>query len=319
MSTEAALKDLRKEILSKNLPDLLDRKFLKIPENGEGDITVMQWNILAQGLSGGNDNFILCPLEALSWENRQLHMLEEIYRVGPTILCMEEVDCFSFLEEKLKPLGYEGKWVQKPNSPCLEMKGNMGPDGCALFYHKDKLQMVDTQAVNLKDNGKATNQTALVSKLKVKDNDHMLYVATVHLKAKSGYENLRHQQGKYLLDHLTKIAGSEPIIVCGDFNASPKEPVYQDFSNSDLGLKSVYREASAEKKEPKYTTWKIRAGNNGENTESCKTIDYIWIRGNLKLTAFWNIPDDATIGPNRLPSHKYPSDHFALACKLVFT
>lgn len=107
--------------------------------------------------------------------------------------------------------------------------------------------------------------------------------------------------------------------MCGDFNASTKEPVYKDFSDSELGLKSVYKESSADQKEPKYTTWKIRAGPDGGNTESCKTIDYIWIRGNLKLTSVLSIPKDEAIGPNRLPSYQYPSDHFALACKLLFT
>ncbi|XP_048756642.2 nocturnin-like isoform X2 [Ostrea edulis] len=317
MSIQAALEDLHKDVKKRSLPDLLDRDFVNV-SGCESEVTVMQWNVLAQALSGGDDNFVLCPPEALSWENRQLRILEEIYRISPSILCMQEVDCFSFLEKKLKPLGYDGRWVQKPHSPCMEMEGNMGPDGCALFYLKDKLQMMDTQHVNLKENGKATNQTALVCKLKVKDNGHMLYVAVVHLKAKSGFENLRHKQGKYLLDYLMKEARSEPIIVCGDFNASPKEPVYQDFTNSDLELRSVYKTALSEKTEPKYTTWKIRAGTDGKNTESCKTIDYIWIRGNLKLTAILSIPEDASIGPDRLPSYKYPSDHFALACKLVF-
>lgn len=276
--------------------------------------------ISVAGLSGGDDNFVLCPPEALSWENRQLRILEEIYRVSPTILCMQEVDCFSFLKDKLASLGYDGEWVQKPFSPCIEMKDNMGPDGCALFYLKDRLQMISAHPVNLKDNGRETNQTALVCKLKVKDDDHKaIFVAVAHLKAKSGFQNLRHQQGKHLLEYLLKHAGSEPIIVCGDFNASPKEPVYADFTNSELGLRSVYKATSADQAEPKYTTWKIRLGQDNKNTESCKTIDYIWIRKNLKISAVLTIPEDADIGPNRLPSFRYPSDHLALACKLNFT
>lgn len=321
MSTAAALTQLQKDIQKKKLPSLLDRKFEKVAgcDNEEGDFSVMQWNVLAQALSGGDNNFVLCPPEALSWENRQLRILEEIYRTSPSILCMEEVDCFSFLKNKLSSLGYEGEWVQKPSSPCIEMENNMGPDGCALFYRKDKFKLLEAKHVNLKNNGVETNQTGLVCKLKFQDNDHLIYVAVVHLKAKSGYQELRHQQGKYLLEYLAKQLGPEPIIVCGDFNASTKEPVYQDFNDSELGLKSVYKESSADQKEPKYTTWKIRAGLDGGNTESCKTIDYIWIRGNLKLTSVLSIPNDAAIGPNRLPSYQYPSDHFALACKLLFT
>lgn len=51
MSTAAALTELQKDIQKKKLPSLLDRKFEKVAgcDNEEGDFSVMQWNVLAQG------------------------------------------------------------------------------------------------------------------------------------------------------------------------------------------------------------------------------------------------------------------------------
>lgn len=52
MSTAAALTELQKDIQKKKLPSLLDRKFEKVAgcDNEEGDFSVMQWNVLAQGI-----------------------------------------------------------------------------------------------------------------------------------------------------------------------------------------------------------------------------------------------------------------------------
>ena len=30
------------------------------------------------------------------------------------------------------------RFVAKPDSPCIYMEGNSGPDGCAIFYRGDK-------------------------------------------------------------------------------------------------------------------------------------------------------------------------------------
>lgn len=50
MSTAAALTQLQKDIQKKKLPSLLDRKFEKVAGcDSEGDFSVMQWNVLAQG------------------------------------------------------------------------------------------------------------------------------------------------------------------------------------------------------------------------------------------------------------------------------
>lgn len=153
-------------------------------------------------------------------------------------------------------------------------------------------------------------------------------MAVTHLKARSGWERLRSAQGADLLQSLRSItsgggsnsqsqavSGTVPLVVCGDFNAEPSEDVYQRFSSSPLGLNSAYKLLSSDgQREPAYTTWKIRPSG-----ESCSTLDYIWYTHDaLSVECLLDIPTEEQIGPDRLPSYHYPSDHLSLICDINF-
>ncbi|XP_060065316.1 nocturnin-like [Ylistrum balloti] len=311
---------LQEDISKRSLPSLLDRSFVKTAEeDGQLKVRIMQWNILAQALTQGDDNFILCPPAALQWDNRQLRVIEELVRFTPSILCLEEVDMFQFLKGTLGQAGYDGIFTPKPDSPCHKFKNNMGSDGCAVFYQTGELELLHKDCIILKgEDDEETNQVAILCKFRLKANQKVFFVSVCHLKAKSGYADLRHQQGKYLLDVLKKNVGSHPVFICGDFNAHPKEPVYGEFAKSDLGITSAYAHLSTEGKEPSYTTWKIRGTFDGQKTESCKTIDYIWYsKDKASITSVLNLPSPEAIGEARLPSYTYPSDHLSLVCDVV--
>lgn len=40
-------------------------------------------------LGQNNDKFDSCPLEALEWKRRRCHMLEEILRYNPDVICLQ--------------------------------------------------------------------------------------------------------------------------------------------------------------------------------------------------------------------------------------
>lgn len=83
-------------------------------------------------------------------------------------------------------------------------------------------------------------------------------VATTHLKARNGalLSALRNEQGKDLLEWVAQHAGGRPLVLSGDFNAEPTEPIYSTVLGHDLlRLTSAYASAGTE---PPYTTWKIR-------------------------------------------------------------
>ncbi|KAK3578310.1 hypothetical protein CHS0354_004219 [Potamilus streckersoni] len=315
---------LREESAKRELHPLLERSFVPVqgasaqPSNGPV-LRIMQWNILAQALSMGDDNFVCCPEKALNWENRKLHLVEEILCCRPHILCLEEVDNFSFFQESLMNFGYMGIFYPKPNSPCMNVENNTGPDGCAVLYSTKHLILSESNSIVLQDeSGLDTNQVSVICKFQLKGDNSKetvpeFCVAVTHLKAKIGFDKLRFQQGKHLLKYLDKYS-TIPLFICGDFNAEPTEAVYDLFQKSKFGLVSVYTHLSNEGKEPPYTTWKIR-GEFGENKESCKTIDYIWhTKKGINVKSVLAFPSGEAIGENRLPSMTYPSDHLSLAC-----
>ena len=268
-----------------------------------------------------------CPKEALQWNLRRLRMLEEILQYDPDIMCLQEVDHFGFLCPILSAVGYDGAFCPKPDSPALYVKDSNGPDGCCVFYKLNKFEFVDKDTVVLKADDAYTNQVSVVFTLRPRalcgsSSIQQLCIATTHLKAKYGWEELRHKQGSYLLDFLEKkVNRSDALLVCGDLNADCVEPVYSAFVQSSLKLSSAYKNLSSDgATEPNYTTWKIRGRSDPEGGEQhvCRTLDYIWYTDHaLKLKALLNFPTDEQIGQDRLPSFRYPSDHFSLVAEFA--
>jgi nocturnin len=160
-------------------------------------------------------------------------------------------------------------------------------------------------------------QVAVLLLLRVRATSQEICVATTHLKARTGalLSTLRNEQGKDLLDFVTSRCGGRPVIISGDFNAEPTEPVYLTLmSNQALRLASAYTTARdgphAAPTEPPYTTWKIR-----EEGEVCHTIDYVFYsQDSFSVEAVLDFPTGEEIGEGRVPSFTYPSDHFSLVC-----
>lgn len=101
-------------------------------------------------------------------------------------------------------------------------------------------------------------QVAILVILKDKQTEQEICVCTTHLKARSGalLSALRNEQGKDLLEFVAQHSGGRPIVLSGDFNAEPSEPIYSTVLSHDLlQLCSAYSQPSGE---PPYTTWKIR-------------------------------------------------------------
>ncbi|XP_039607606.1 nocturnin isoform X1 [Polypterus senegalus] len=309
-----------KEML-RNRPPRPHRTF-KLPGSQSSKyppIRVMQWNILAQALGEGKDNFIQCPQEALNWAERKYLILEEILLYRPDVLCLQEVDhYFDTFQPALSSLGYHCTFYPKPSSPCLDVEHNNGPDGCALFFNKDRFELLDSTNIRLIAMMLKTNQVAIAQTLRCRETGHIFCVAVTHLKARSGWERFRSAQGSHLLQSLQSITEgtSIPLLVCGDFNAEPSEDVYKSFATSSLNLNSAYKLLSSDgQSEPPYTTWKIRPSG-----ESCHTLDYIWYSQHaFNVDSLLCFPTEEQIGPNRLPSLSYPSDHLSLVCDFSFS
>ncbi|XP_059468601.1 nocturnin isoform X1 [Neocloeon triangulifer] len=284
--------------------------------NSPHHLRVLQWNILSQALGEMNDNFACCPDEALQWPARRYQIVEEIIEYCPDIICLQEVDHFKFLSGALASQGYSGMFFPKPDSPCLYIQGNNGPDGCAIFFRTDKFDLLNNDSRVLEVWSVQSNQVALLINLRIKETGREVCVATTHLKARNGalLSTLREEQGKDLLRFLEERRDGRPLVLCGDFNAEPTEPVYRSITAHPSELGSAYAEAH-HGREPPYTTWKVREGEG----EVCHTIDYVFFsQREFAVDAVLDFPTGEEIGLGRIPSFIYPSDHFSLVCDLSF-
>ncbi|XP_065359369.1 nocturnin isoform X2 [Calliphora vicina] len=307
------------------------------PLSDPNHIRLLQWNLLSQTLGQNNDGFVRCPEEALTWENRKFLIVQEILQNNPDIVCLQEVDHYKFLQSILGTQNYEGIFFPKPDSPCLYIEENNGPDGCAIFYKRDKFELKNFDTRILEVWRVQSNQVAIAANLKLKTTGREICVCTTHLKARHGslLSKLRNEQGRDLIRFVKQFAGDRAVVLCGDFNAEPIEPVYSTILNCEfLKLSSAYSDIRAEsdecnnesiskdkldncdkvqksiQNEPPYTTWKIR-----EDGEVCHTIDYVfYTKDNLKVKNCLEFPEGDEIGKNRTPSFQYPSDHFSLIC-----
>ncbi|XP_070137681.1 nocturnin isoform X2 [Drosophila bipectinata] len=304
------------------------------PSVGESsqNLRLLQWNILSQTLGQHNDGFVRCPEEALTWEHRKYLIVQEILQNQPDVICLQEVDHFKFLQTVLGTQNYEGIFFPKPDSPCLYIEQNNGPDGCAIFYKRDKLQLLGYDTRILEVWRVQSNQVAIAARLRMRANGREFCVCTTHLKARHGalLAKLRNEQGRDLIRFVKQFAGETPLLLCGDFNAEPVEPIYSTILGCDLlRLGSAYADVKLDrekilqpsedvgefvsesiKREPPYTTWKIR-----EDGEECHTIDYVFYTPDrLKIKNCLEFPAGEQIGKNRTPSYQYPSDHFSLVC-----
>lgn len=212
-------------------------------------LRIFQWNMLSQTLGMHNDGFVRCPMDALTWECRRYQVIQEIVQNDPDIICLQEVDHFKFLQKILATQNYEGVFFPKPDSPCLYIDDNNGPDGCAVFYKKHRLELINHFTRILEVWRVQSNQVAIAALFRTRDTNQEICVTTTHLKARKGalLSKLRNEQGKDLLCFINGVAEERPVILCGDFNAEPIEPIYSTVLNyNPLGLASAYSELLAQ-------------------------------------------------------------------------
>ena len=146
-----------------------------------------------------------------------------------------------------------------------------------------------------------------------------LVVASTHLKAKFGdlRASFRHEQSKDILKWLEAIRGGRPIILAGDLNGLPSESFFSTLtSDQDVPLVSSYgvgeEEDTSDINKVDYTTWKIR-----DSGEQKHILDYILhTPGQLQTLRTLNVPDEATVGEDRLPSLRFSSDHMSLVADI---
>ena len=137
--------------------------------------------------------------------------------------------------------------------------------GCSIYYNAQKYECLElTKHPFIDETGSMMNQLYVLGKYRHIETSQIVNVATTHLKAKKGFEDIREVQAKQLARELGSM---QNLIVTGDFNDEPN-------SKAVLAMKEKFNHACmmAFDKEVEYTTYKYRESHGW----SIRTIDYVF-------------------------------------------
>lgn len=197
------------------------------------NISVLQFNALAEGLSCGPDakipfqidskdlrsqnekqiyggfTEIQCPSVALDFQRRRWRVLEVLLGTKASgnseipeafdLIALEEIDRYhGFFAPILKLFGYAAIFQPKPTSPGVRM--GWYSDGCCLFWKRNVFELVSNKRIEYT----VGNQLAIVAVLRHKPSNKELVVAVTHLKAKQSETNemIRCRQLEQLLEEV---------------------------------------------------------------------------------------------------------------------
>ncbi|CAF0755150.1 unnamed protein product [Adineta ricciae] len=303
------------EITEHISPASLKREFQGDASANERTLHVLQWNILAQGLSNPHRNFVRVKDETVAFATRKWRILEQILVNQPDLCSLEEVDTYEcFLKHRLPNYGYTCFFTPKPKSPCLVFQNDVanfkGADGVLLCYKTHLFEEIQRYQYEQSKDDTTGKPFFAALELKHKPSSTSIVFVGTHLKAKIPFAHLRASQTQAILQYLSEHYSQQShVIIAGDFNGGSNEPFYDAIRQA--GFSSAYR-TFLNDQEPPFTTWKFRE-RDGVEIDQCGTIDYIFYKpGGFAPVAILKLPSKEAIGPNGLPSNEYPSDHLAI-------
>ena len=106
-------------------------------------VTVVQYNCLAEGLSGDDAGFDSLPKDEMAWPKRGYELTREIIDADADVVCLQEVDHYhDTFRPALHAQGYDGIYREDEWSPCLKTTDGKLADGVAIFYKREKLELL---------------------------------------------------------------------------------------------------------------------------------------------------------------------------------
>ncbi|CAN6721149.1 unnamed protein product [Malus baccata var. baccata] len=206
--------DYRTWELAKTTPSLTFERF-----------TVLSYNILADSLANDHRSklYYHIPHHMMDWQWRKRNLIFELgLWSSDDIMCLQEVDKFDDLEEELKLKGYIGFWKMRTGNPV---------DGCAIFWRTSRFKLVHEAACKI-------GRMRTISTNKV-------VICNIHVLYNPRRGEIKLGQVRVLLDRahtVSKIWNGAPIVLCGDFNCTPKSPLHNFISEQKLDLSGVDRD-----------------------------------------------------------------------------
>jgi endonuclease/exonuclease/phosphatase family metal-dependent hydrolase len=178
----------------------------------------------------------------------------------------------------------------------------------AIIYNKNRFEVVDkgdfwfseTPGVPSKGwDATCCNRICSWAKFRERKSGKEFFLFNAHYDHEG--KEARRNSSLLLLDNIKKIAGNNPVVVTGDFNATPDSEPIQIIYDSGL-LNDAYLVTQA----PPYGT----AGtfNSFQPDAPMKNrIDYIWVTPDVQVIKYGTLND--------MQYGRFPSDHFPVMIK----
>lgn len=171
---------------------------------------------------------------------------------SPDILCLQEVDKFMDLEQEMAIRGYSGIW---------KMRTGNAADGCAIFWRTSRFQLhyeedIEFNKLGLRDNvAQLCVLQSVVPRNVQTESIHLstspshqqakqVVVCNIHVLYNPKRGDIKLGQVRTLLDRaytISKMWNDAPVILCGDFNSTPKSPLYNFILEQKLNLSGLAR------------------------------------------------------------------------------
>ncbi|KAK1394721.1 carbon catabolite repressor protein 4-like [Heracleum sosnowskyi] len=214
--------------------------------------TILSYNILADYLATDHRGklYFHVPRYMMDWEWRKKNILFELGLWSADILCFQEVDRFHELEKELKVRGYCGIWKMRTGNPV---------DGCAIFWRSSRFKIMHEESIEFNKLGLRDNvaQICVLERISQNDIKHKsaipsstggsskVVVGNIHVLFNPRRGEMKLGQVRVLLDRIhavSKLWDDAPIVLCGDFNCTPKSPLYNFISEQELDLSDLPRD-----------------------------------------------------------------------------
>jgi endonuclease/exonuclease/phosphatase family metal-dependent hydrolase len=135
-----------------------------------------------------------------------------------------------------------------------------------------------------------------------------LLFAVTHLHHTPADEAKRDEQARLIVDWLAAAPAADGQVLVGDFNAEPDEPAPTRLRAA--GYRSAHLEANGHEPEITWPSGLDAPAKDTDGDPGC--IDYIWIRGAIRVTSARLVFDRPAVDDPTL----YPSDHLGISAHI---
>lgn len=235
------------------------------------------------------------------WKQRRQNLVQLIRHYDPDLLGLQEAEKhqLDYLLKELSMYAYIG--ISRDND---ENKGEYS----AILYKKDRFNLDQNSTFwlsatpDVPSKGWDANLPRIVTwgLFTDKENGRKFFYFNTHFDHMG--VKARENSSKLVVEKINEIAGIAPIILTGDFNATPEAPPYKILSNDLLDARSAAIN-------PAYGPEGTFSGFELTSFEKFPRIDYMFVRG-FSVFKYETISD--------FFNDKFPSDHLPIIMKIDF-